>query len=151
MKSWSRHQREGVMASVKVNLQTMKKTRIELIPLVDMMILLLAFFIYAMLSMAIHRGLQVHLPTSSTAQLDQRLVLSITVLKDGRIYVNKEEVPFQNLRAFLKERSAQPDETGAFLFADRDVTYQRLFLVLDEIRIAGINRVSLQAERQESR
>lgn len=136
---------------MKIKLQTVKKTRIELIPLVDMMILLLAFFIYAMLSMAIHRGLQVHLPTSSTAQLDQRLLLSITVQKDGRIYVNKEEVSFQNLRAFLKGRSARSDETGAFLFADRDVTYQKLFLVLDEIRMAGINRVSLQAERQDPR
>ena len=136
---------------MKVNPQTAKKTRIELIPLVDMMILLLAFFVYAMLSMAIHRGLPVLLPSSSTAQLDQRLVLSITVQKDGRIYVDKEEVSLQNLRAFLKERSAQPDETGAFLFADRDVTYQKLFLVLDELRMAGIHRVSLQAERQEPR
>ena len=77
---------------MKVNPQTAKKTRIELIPLVDMMILLLAFFVYAMLSMAIHRGLPVLLPSSSTAQLDQRPVLSITVQKDGRIYVDKEEV-----------------------------------------------------------
>ena len=136
---------------MKVNPQTAKKTRIELIPLVDMMILLLAFFIYAMLSMAIHRGLPVLLPSSSTAQLDQRLVLSITVQKDGRIFVDKEEVLLQNLRAFLLEKSAQTDETGAFLFADREVTYQKLFLVLDEIRMAGISRVSLQAERQEPR
>jgi biopolymer transport protein ExbD len=139
------------MEFVKVNPQTAKKTRIELIPLVDMMILLLAFFIYAMLSMAIHRGLPVLLPSSSTAQLDQRLILSITVQKDGRIYVDKEEVLLQNLRAFLLEKSAQTDETGAFLFADREVTYQKLFLVLDEIRMAGISRVSLQAERQEPR
>jgi biopolymer transport protein ExbD len=139
------------MEFVKVNPQTAKKTRIELIPLVDMMILLLAFFVYAMLSMAIHRGLPVLLPSSSTAQLDQRLVLSITVQKDGRIYVDKEEVSLQNLKAFLMEKSAQTDETGAFLFADREVTYQKLFLVLDEIRRAGISRVSLQAERQELR
>ena len=139
------------MEFVKVNPQTAKKTRIELIPLVDMMILLLAFFVYAMLSMAIHRGLPVLLPSSSTAQLDQRLVLSITVQKDGRIYVDKEEVSLQNLREFLKEKSAQTEETGAFLFADREVTYQKLFLVLDEIRMAGISRVSLQAERQELR
>jgi len=136
---------------MKVNPQTAKKTRIELIPLVDMMILLLAFFVYAMLSMAIHRGLPVLLPSSSTAQLDQRLVLSITVQKDGRIYVDKEEVSLQNLREFLKGKSAQTEETGAFLFADREVTYQKLFLVLDEIRMAGISRVSLQAERQELR
>jgi biopolymer transport protein ExbD len=139
------------MKFVKVNPQTAKKTRIELIPLVDMMILLLAFFVYAMLSMAIHRGLPVLLPSSSTAQLDQRLVLSITLQKDGRIYVDKEEVSLQNLREFLKEKSSQTDETGAFLFADREVTYQKLFLVLDEIRMAGISRVSLQAERQELR
>ena len=37
-------------------------------------------------------------------------------------------------------------EPGVLLFADRDLSYQKLFSVMDQIRTAGINRISLQAE-----
>ena len=47
-----------------------KKPRIEMLPLIDIVFLLLVFFIYAMLSMAVHRSLPVVLPTSSAAQVD---------------------------------------------------------------------------------
>ena len=71
----------------------MKRARIEMLPLIDIVFLLLVFFIYAMLSMAVHRGLPVILPTSSTAKIDKNLILSVTVKKDGIIYLDKEEVP----------------------------------------------------------
>ncbi len=50
---------------MKLNLDTQRKVRIEMLPLIDIVFLLLVFFIYAMLSMAVHRGLPVVLPTSS--------------------------------------------------------------------------------------
>ena len=78
---------------MKVNLQTERKVRIEMLPLIDIVFLLLVFFIYAMLSMAVHRGLPVVLPTSTTAKIEKHLLLSVTVKSDGTIYVDKEEVP----------------------------------------------------------
>ena len=44
---------------MKVELPVQKKARIEMLPLIDIVFLLLVFFIYAMLSMAVHRGLPV--------------------------------------------------------------------------------------------
>ena len=52
---------------MKVNIKKGKRPRIEILPLIDIVFLLLVFFIYAMLSMAVHRGLHVMLPSSSTA------------------------------------------------------------------------------------
>jgi biopolymer transport protein ExbD len=108
--------------------------------------LLLVFFIYGMLSMAIHRGLPVTLPVSSTAPVERDLVLSVTVRSDGNIFLDKKEVALGELSTLLAERSADDKECGVLLFADRDLPYQRLFHVLDQIRKAGLTRVSLQAE-----
>ena len=131
---------------MKVNLPTRKKTRIEMLPLIDIVFLLLVFFIYAMLSMAVHRGLPVLLPLSSTAKIDKNLILSVTVEEDGTIYLDKERVSLENLEGFLKQRVRGMKETGVLIFADRSLSYQRLFQVLDQIRMAGLSRISLQAE-----
>ena len=131
---------------MKVNLNVERKARIEMLPLIDIVFLLLVFFIYAMLSMAVHHGLPVVLPNSSTAKIDKDLVLSVTVKEDGTIYVDKEQVGLQNLAEFLKIRAGGQTQSGVLLFADHSLSYQKLIRVLDQIRIAGLNRISLQAE-----
>ncbi len=131
---------------MKVNLETGRKVRIEMLPLIDIVFLLLVVFIYAMLSMAVHRGLPVLLPTSSSVQIDKSLVLSVTVKTDGMIYVDKEQIPIKDLAAALKRKTETGTEPGVLLFADRSLSYQNLYRVLDQIRMAGINRISLQAE-----
>ncbi|MBW2603294.1 MAG: biopolymer transporter ExbD [Deltaproteobacteria bacterium] len=131
---------------MKVNLQTIRKVRIEMLPLIDIVFLLLVFFIYAMLSMAVHRGLPVLLPTSVSAKIDKELIVSVTVKSDGAIYVDKEQVPLDDLASFLKTKAEKEKDVGILLFADRSLSYQNLFQVLDQIKIAGIHRISLQAE-----
>ena len=131
---------------MKVNLNAVKKARIEILPLIDIVFLLLVFFIYAMLSMAVHRGLPVVLPTSSTAKIDKHLILSVTVREDGTIFLDKEQILLQDLRDALETKAGEEEETGVLLFADRSVSYQALFQVLDQIRLAGLSKISLQAE-----
>lgn len=131
---------------MKVNLQTSRKVRIEMLPLIDIVFLLLVFFIYAMLSMAVHRGLPVLLPTSVSAKIDKELIVSVTVKSDGTIYVDKEQIGLNDLASLLKTKAETDREVGILLFADRSLSYQNLFQVLDKVKIAGIHRVSLQAE-----
>jgi len=133
---------------MKVYLHTNKKARIEMLPLIDIVFLLLVFFIYAMLSMAVHRGLPVVLPTSTAVKIDKKLFLSVTVKADGSIYVDKEYILLENLKEMLQRKASKEKEPGVLLFADRTLAYQKLFRVLDQIRLAGLNRISLQAETE---
>ena len=64
-----------------------KKPRIEMLPLIDIVFLLLVFFIYAMLSMAVHRSLPVSLPVSSSAEISTELNVAITVNHSGEIFI----------------------------------------------------------------
>ena len=86
---------------MKVQLPAAKKARIEMLPLIDIVFLLLVFFIYAMLSMAVHRGLPIELPLSTTAEIDKKLILSVTVKADETIYMDKEQVALANLTQVL--------------------------------------------------
>lgn len=131
---------------MRISLTTTSRARIEMLPLIDIVFLLLVFFIYAMLSMAVHRGIPVVLPTSSTAKIDKKLLLSVTIKSDGGIYVDKEAVALNELRTFLRQKAQTAKAPGVLLFAERNISYQKLFHVLDQIRSADISRISLQAE-----
>ena len=135
---------------MKIRLPAAKKARIEMLPLIDIVFLLLVFFIYAMLSMAVHRGLPVELPLSTTAEIDKKLVLSVTVKADETIYVDKELVGLADLTQVLRSKAGTTREPGVLVFADRALQYQMIYHVLDKIRQAGLSRISLQADFEET-
>lgn len=137
---------------MKIRLEKGTKARIELIPLIDVMFLLLVFFIYAMFSMAVHRGLPVTLPESTAAPIEKKnLVLSVTARGDGSLFVDKAPVKGGSLAEVLRDRARGDADAGVLLFADKDLSFQDLYRVLDQIRMAGLSRISLQAEADGSR
>ncbi len=125
-----------------------KKPRIEMLPLIDIVFLLLVFFIYAMLSMAVHHSLPVSLPVSSAAGIDTELSITITVRSNGEIFLDETKVSLEEMQAVLLDRTRKADNDKSVqvdLFADKDLSYQELYGILDVINIAGIANVSLQA------
>jgi biopolymer transport protein ExbD len=129
---------------MKVNRGAQKRARIEILPLIDIVFLLLVFFIYAMLSMAVHRGISVNLPTSSSARIEKKLLVSITIKESGEILVDDDRIPLKGLAQLLKQKEKGHTTQGILLFADRKVSCQLLVKVLDQIRMTGINTISLQ-------
>ena len=125
-----------------------KKPRIEMLPLIDIVFLLLVFFIYAMLSMAVHHSLPVSLPVSSTAQIDTEQSLAISVMQNGEIFLDKIKISLEELQLVLQDKAQNArdgKDVQVDLFADETLSYQELYRVLDVIRTAGISNVSLQA------
>lgn len=132
---------------MKINIGKRKEARIEMLPLIDIVFLLLVFFIYAMLSMAVHRALPIALPKSGTAEIDNRPLMAVSITYEGDIYIDKQPVELKDLQELLQNKTVTEREKGVQVFADRLVEYQRLFMVLDSIKKAGISQISLQAER----
>lgn len=133
---------------MKLNVRVDRKARIEMLPLIDIVFLLLVFFIYAMLSMAVHHGLPVTLPTSTVTDPEKSLILSVTIDHDGMIHVDKEPVALEDLTRILEMKTKGRKNPGVLLFADSRLSYQDLFHVLDRIKMAGLNRISLQADAE---
>jgi biopolymer transport protein ExbD len=136
---------------MKIRHLATKPPRVEMLPLIDIVFLLLVVFIYTMLSMAVHEGMPVDLPTGEKIQPEKKAPISVTVNNAGAIFVDKRAVPLDDLPSMLTGYPGVNSETGVLLFVDRQVAYQQLFEVLDRIRQAGLHRISLQAELEETR
>ncbi|MBT6046355.1 MAG: biopolymer transporter ExbD [Candidatus Scalindua sp.] len=121
-----------------------KKARIEMIPLIDIVFLLLVFFIYAMLSMVVHRGFKVDLPQATTAEIDRKDYISITVDKDNRILLNKAEILLENLSVEVKVKAMK----GAKIFinGDKEADLGVVINVLDTLRRDEIKEVYFETE-----
>ena len=131
---------------MKIRREFSRRPRIEMIPLIDVVFLLLVFFIYSMLSMTIHQGLPVNLPTASTASVDQETFITITLQRDGQLFLEDRAVDTHTLPSLLiKERKQNPD-LQVYLRADREVSYHRAVEVMDLVRSAGINKLALETQ-----
>jgi biopolymer transport protein TolR len=118
---------------------------INVTPMVDvMLVLLIIFMVTAPLLVA---GVQVDLPESKAAALDQdREPVAISIDAEGRIFVDDAAVAAEALPARLRQVAAGSSEEGGpriFLRADRGLDYGRVMLVMGELNRAGLRRVAL--------
>jgi biopolymer transport protein ExbD len=136
---------------MRVKRITRKAARIEMLPLIDIVFLLLVFFIYAMLSMAVHNGLQLDLPESSQADRSPESPLSLFIRDSDNgleIAVNNTTVTLDEVPAYLSGATSNIDTEKVLVFAEEKVTYQQLYQVLDQLKKAGIHDISLEANRE---
>lgn len=131
---------------MKIRHLNTRPPRVEMLPLIDVVFLLLVVFIYTMLSMAVHKGMPVALPTGEQVQPEKEAPISVTVTRTGEIFINKVRVDLENLSSALRHHPLYDSQAAVLLFADRQVAYQQLFDVLDRIRRTGLHRISLQAD-----
>ena len=125
-----------------------KPPRVEMLPLIDIVFLLLVVFIYTMLSMAVHKGMPVALPTGEQVSPPKPSTVTVTITADGAVYVDQKAASLEALPDILRGKTRGDKETDVLLFADRSLAYDRLFKVMDRIRQSGLYRISLQAESE---
>ena len=118
---------------------------INVTPMVDVMLVLLIIFMVTAPLLA--TGIQVDLPESKAAALDQdREPVSIAIDGDGRVFIDDVAVPMDALDAHLRQIAATSREEGGprlFIRADQRIDYGRVMEVMGEIDRAGLRRVAL--------
>ena len=128
-----------------------KKARIEIIPLIDIMFFLLASFMLVSLTMINMKGIDVNLPTATSAQPNSKpdfTMVSIDALMD--IYFEKEKVARENVLSRFQALYEKNHDVRVFIRADKDTTYETVVYVLDKARAAGIQKVGLEIKAYES-
>ncbi|MBE9546404.1 MAG: biopolymer transporter ExbD [Proteobacteria bacterium] len=134
---------------MKVSKRYSGKARIEMIPLIDVVFLLLVAFIFMMMSMVVHRGIPVDLPQSSTSCVDKKDFISIGVRADGKIFLEKEEVTLDELLSRLSSRHDKFLEMKVVIMGDKKAPYERVISVMDMVRKSGIVSLSLETKWKE--
>ena len=127
-----------------------EKPELIIVPMVDVMLFLLAFFV--LIAGSIIPGLAMKTNPPKTLQKSsfhpKKRVITITVKKDGSIYYGNQRLTFEELVRLLKGFKRQSPAVSVAIDADRDASVQSLVTVLDAVSKAGINSVGLLAKEE---
>ena len=119
-----------------------RKARMEMISLMDVMFLILVFFVYSIFSMSVHRGLKVDLPAAKGVQEKGEQTI-ITVSADNTLYLNKQPMPIDELVVAvvrLWRESASP----VLISADKAALLGTGVELLGKLKNGGVERVAFQ-------
>ena len=130
-----------------------KRARIEIIPLIDIIFFLLATFIMVSLSMTKNQGVQVALPTAGSAaslgdqkEMDKAVTLSVTA--KGEVFYNKEKITIAQLPMKLQSLKSTVREPKIIINSDANADFKHVVAVLDEVRKIGIAKVGINTDKK---
>lgn len=135
---------------MKLRQRDKKRARIEMIPLIDVTFLLLAFFIYISMSMSLSRGIPILLPKAASSLHQKEKHLAISIDRSGNCYLDKQEVRIEDLAGYLRSRIKGNREMPVHIFGDQRVPYKRIIQVLDIVRQSGLRAISLETGEMEA-
>lgn len=124
---------------------TLEKGRLDITPLIDVVLLLLIFFMLTS-SFITPAGLRVYLPESSVAEPQEKENLVIVVSRDGELYIDDASVSWEECRERLASSLAGSPEMVLILKADRDARHGIVVRVMSLARELGWKRMAIAAQ-----
>jgi len=127
-----------------------KKLQIELIPMVDVMMFLLVFFVLISINVISAMGLKTQLPVSSVAKDNKNLKrVVVTVPANGNFEVDGKDVnSLDGLMTSLQElQSSTPDKLSVVINGDQSASLQRLVDVMGVLKKLGIDAMTISAKK----
>lgn len=116
------------------------KSIINLTPMVDMLFLILLFFLVTS-SFIEQPNIKLELPSTkyaSTSKIEERV---LTISQDGKLFFHNEPVERNDLIPVLKKAFSQQEDKTLILRADKNVPYGAVVDVMDAAKGAGLKRI----------
>jgi len=112
---------------------------VNILPLIDVIFAILAFFILSSLYLTRAEGLPVNLPDADTAAPQEQTDFTVTLQPDGTIALDQQPILLENLRTAI-EQSLGANQTAIITIkADEQVYHGDVVDVMDELRpIEGV-------------
>jgi biopolymer transport protein ExbD len=127
-----------------------KKARIEIIPMIDVMMFLLVFFVLISVNVIPALGIKTQQPNSSQVQNlktpDKQVV--VTLGREGLIQLDGQAVELDRLVGAIKAKASASEQIAVIVNSDKGAEVQTLVDVMDAIKAAGLGKVSLAARER---
>ncbi len=136
----------------RVNRQVLRpaKPRVEVIPMIDIMMFLLVFFVIVAMKMIDGTGVAMEIPGSRTTEEIQKSTLTIGVDQGGIIVIDGSEILPEDLTAKLVNLK-KDGNLDIIIAGDQETSLQQLISLMDIIRGAGINSVAIAAKADKTK
>jgi biopolymer transport protein TolR len=120
-------------------------SQINVVPLVDVMLVLLVIFMVA--APILQQGVSIELPQAKAGPLSgEEEQLVVTVDKKGTIYLNDNAIALADLGVKLEAVTRLRPDKQVFLRADRSVSYGQVVQVMAAVKAAGVQSLGMITE-----
>jgi biopolymer transport protein ExbD len=127
-----------------------KKARIEIIPMIDVMMFLLVFFVLISVNVIPALGIKTQQPSSSQTQplKTKDVQVIVTLSKENAIQVDGRNVELSELTRAIKQKANGSDQISIIVNSDKGAEVQTLIDVMDEVKKSGLGKISLAARER---
>jgi biopolymer transport protein ExbD len=136
---------------MRIQRRSIKKARIEIIPMIDTIFFLLVFFMISTLSMSQFKGIPVNLPKAASGQQAPAESTAITITKENQIFVDKQAVDRKSLGEGLSAQIANNPELLVVINADDGVEHGHVVEVMDIARKANVAKMAIAVKPKEQK
>lgn len=126
---------------------------INVLPMIDVIFAILAFFIVSTLFLTRAEGFSVDLPEAETSQSQKEAFITVTIEKNGDISIDKESVELADLTQVVQTQIGDRSEALVTVQADETIDYGQVIAVMDKLRMvegASLGMATQQPTRQNS-
>ncbi len=125
-----------------------KPGEINIVPMIDVIFSILAFFIISTLYLTRSEGLSVNLPNATTAQNQPSTEITVTIQPDGEIALNRQSIELEALEEAVRALVVPNSESLVIVNADEKVDHGRVVSVMDRLRQIEGTKLAIAAQRQ---
>jgi biopolymer transport protein ExbD len=137
---------------MRLQRRSIKKARIEIIPMIDTIFFLLVFFMISTLSMTQFKGMPVNLPKAAAGQQAPAESAAITIDKDGQLFLNQQRVEkASSLGEALKQQLAKNADLLVVINADDGVPHGQVVEVMDIARTVNVARMAIAVKPKDQK
>lgn len=120
---------------------------VMIIPMIDIMLFLLVFFMLGTIYMVQTNNFKVNLPQAETAEHEnQPKIISVTVAADGNLFFDDEKIFNKQLPQKISQTLSADSETIFILLGDKSARYEQVVNVLDILKKSGVKHISIATE-----
>lgn len=117
-----------------------RKPILNVTSLIDVLFLLLIFFMVSSTFLE-QPGIKLELPSAQSAAVVEQKDYTLFVDKDGKMFLNRDEVNTENLEAKLKAALSEMEDGALILKADQDVKHGIVVRVMDIAKRSGVKKL----------
>jgi biopolymer transport protein ExbD len=136
---------------MRIQRRSLKKARIEIIPMIDTIFFLLVFFMISTLSMTQFKGMPVNLPKAAAGQQAPAESAAITIDKDGRLFLNRQAVDKTALSEALKQQLVKNADMLVVINADDGVAHGQVVEIMDIARAVNVAKMAIAVKPKEQK
>lgn len=118
---------------------------IDMTPMLDIVFIMLIFFIVTT-SFVKEAGIQVNKPEASQATKEPSANIFIAIRDTGEVWMDKRQVDVERVAANIERMLAEQPTDLVVIQADKEAEHGRVVEVMDQVKEAGINKISIAAE-----